>query len=763
MKSPFELIADAINRHTFIVAGLVLGVMLFALFGASMTSMKTGTETYLYTDEPVGSLLIHYTDLFGSDSVILIIEGDDVTSPAVLKYLEQLEADLSNERYIAGITGLPDLLKSVNGGVLPRSKAEIDACINALPEDYRTMILPSGTMTLMSVPLETGYPEEAERSIVETVNTVIGLSEPPAGITVSASGSPAFSVEMQDDMQKNMGNLIGLAMLLMIVAMALLFGHVRYRMLPVLIVFCGIILTFGVMGITGIPISSVVIAAFPVLIGIGIDYAIQFHSRFDEEVRRASIPEAIKTTITSSGPAILLAMIATALGFAALSLLAPSPMVADFGTICIIGIACCYLSAMIIVPTFAKLVNYRPKDETGNPFDDAESCQLEWKGCDQAPAVHESTKGSFMDKYDIALGKLAVKIAKNPIPVILVLLMLAMVGMQLDSRVIIDTDEDAMVDQNMPALITMNKVTSVMGSTSTVTAYVKADSIKDYETLKWMDEFGDYAVSQHNELTGATSIASYIRQYNGGVLPTNQNTIEQVWESIPESTRESYVSGNTEAVIEFSMDDISIPATQELIAHMEDDLDWYTMHPGMDVQYTGQMYMFSDLINGIKETKNLMTYLGFVMIFAFLLLVYRKFTAVSPLVPIVMIVGWNGLIMYSLGLTYSLLTATLGAMTIGVASEYTILIMERFEEEREKGEDTYTAIQTAIQKIGTAISVSGLTTVFGFSALLLSTSPIIQNFGTVTVITVGFSLVGAIVVMPAVISLMDRFRLDHTD
>lgn len=754
------MIADAINRHTFIVAGLVLGVMLFALFGASMTTMKTGTDTYLYTEEPVGSLLMHYTDLFGSNSVILIIEGADVTSPAVLKYLEQLEADLSDERYIAGITGLPDLVKSVNGGVLPQSQAEIDACITALPKEYSEKVLPSGTMTLMSVPLETGYPEDAEESIVNTVNTVIRLSEPPAGITVSASGSPAFSVEMKEDMQKNMGNLIGLAMILMVVAMALLFGHVRYRMLPVLIVFCGIILTFGVMGITGIPISSIVIAAFPVLIGIGIDYAIQFHSRFDEEVRQSSIPDAINTTITSSGPAILLAMIATALGFAALSILAPSPMVADFGTICIIGIACCYLSAMIIVPTFAKLVNYRPKDTDASP-EDAESCLLEWKGCDKPPKTRDGTKGSFMEKYDIALGKLAVKIAKHPIPIILILLMLALVGMQLDSKVIIDTDEDAMVDQNMPALITMNKVTSVMGSTSTITAYIKADSIKSYETLKWMDDFGDYAVSKHNELTGATSIATYLKLYNGGVLPSDQNTIEQVWKSIPESTRDSYVNGNTEAVIEFSMDDISIPATQELIAHMEDDLDWYTMHPGMDVSYTGQMYMFSDLISGIKETKNLMTYLGFVMIFVFLLLVYRKFTAVSPLVPIVMIVGWNGLIMYSLGLTYSLLTATLGAMTIGVASEYTILIMERFEEEREKGEDTYTAIQTAIQKIGTAISVSGLTTVFGFSALLLSTSPIIQNFGTVTVITVGFSLVGAIVVMPAVISLMERFRLEE--
>jgi len=87
-----------------------------------------------------------------------------------------------------------------------------------------------------------------------------------------------------------------------------------------------------------------------------------------------------------------------------------------------------------------------------------------------------------------------------------------------------------------------------------------------------------------------------------------------------------------------------------------------------------------------------------------------------------------------------------------------MLIMERYQEERSKGMDMEGAIQRSVQKIGTAVTVSGLTTVFGFSALIMSTSPIISNFGTVTVVTVAFSLIGAILVMPAVIAIMDRFE-----
>jgi len=84
--------------------------------------------------------------------------------------------------------------------------------------------------------------------------------------------------------------------------------------------------------------------------------------------------------------------------------------------------------------------------------------------------------------------------------------------------------------------------------------------------------------------------------------------------------------------------------------------------------------------------------------------------------------------------------------------------MERVDEELARGLDLFMAIQTSVQKIGAAITVSGLTTVFGFAALIFSEFNIISNFGITTVITVGFSLAGAILIMPAVIALMYRFE-----
>jgi len=112
--------------------------------------------------------------------------------------------------------------------------------------------------------------------------------------------------------------------------------------------------------------------------------------------------------------------------------------------------------------------------------------------------------------------------------------------------------------------------------------------------------------------------------------------------------------------------------------------------------------------------------------------------------------------MYILGIDYNPMTACLGSMTIGVAAEYTILVMERYLEEREESDNVIEAIKNSVRKIGSAILVSGLATFFGFSALILSTFPIISNFGLTTIIAVLFSLIGAVAVMPAVLSLVDQ-------
>ncbi|NLB00502.1 MAG: MMPL family transporter, partial [Methanomicrobiales archaeon] len=253
------------------------------------------------------------------------------------------------------------------------------------------------------------------------------------------------------------------------------------------------------------------------------------------------------------------------------------------------------------------------------------------------------------------------------------------------------------------------------------------------------------------------SVATLIRDYNGGVLPTTSAEVDAVVARIPEATLKSYLNGRMETVLQFSTVAMEMNAQKSFIEGIRSDIAWNDPPAGTTVTITGTGEMFTGLMDEIAESKTFMTLLGFAFILGFLLLVYRRIGAVSPLIPIAFVVGWCGAIMYLLGLDYTPLTAVLGSMSIGVASEYTIVIMERCEEELAKGVNYLEAIQTAVEKIGMAITVSGVATISGFAALTVSTFNIISNFGIVTVITIGFSLMGAILALPAVLSIMYRY------
>lgn len=732
MRSPFKLIGESITRRPFAVAAIFILVFIFALYGMGQTTMETGRDTYLDRSTPQGALLDKYLDTFKSESVMLLFECDNVLDTDVLAYIDRLQSEIEREEYVVRTQSVTDMVKQVSGGALPTSEAEIVMAKEQVQPELLSRYLPSNMMTISVVTLTPGVSKDNRNQVIDNIESRIAFSDLPPGVEVTVTGSPAFTKQMGEEISDSMGVLIGAAMLLMVLAVGLLFGHVRYRFLPVFVVGIGLTLTFGTMGFVGIPISMVVIGAFPVLIGIGIDYAIQFQSRFDEEARCAPTHEAVITTIQNSGPAIMYAMIATSLGFIAMWI-SPVPMVRDFGMVCVMGVVFCYLSALIVVPTFGMLVKYRPK-MTGD----------------------EST-GSAMETYDRFLGRVAKKIAKRPVSILLVLGLVALVGVQLDATIPINSDEETFVPDDMPAVVDLKKIRRTIGSTETLPLYVRGDGVTDLDTLTWVKEFGDYEVANNDKILSATSIVTHILQYNDGMMPVTQQEVDEVLAIIPEDLRKPYLSGETDAVIEFGLVEMENEVALSLVDRVRDDISWNHPPPGFTAEPTGMLEMFTGLMDDISDSKTMMTVLGFGMILIFLALVYRKLTAISPIIPIIFIVGWNGAIMYLISLDYTPLTAVLGSMTIGVASEYTILIMERFQEERRRGKARYDAIQHAVQKIGTAITISGMTTVFGFSALLLSTFNIISNFGIVTVITVGFSLIGAILVMPAVLSLMDRF------
>jgi predicted RND superfamily exporter protein len=80
----------------------------------------------------------------------------------------------------------------------------------------------------------------------------------------------------------------------------------------------------------------------------------------------------------------------------------------------------------------------------------------------------------------------------------------------------------------------------------------------------------------------------------------------------------------------------------------------------------------------------------------------------------------------------------------------------RFEEERDKSDDVWKALEETVSTTGVALVLSAGTTALGFLVLMLSPMPVVQQFGLVTALTVTFSLILSVAVLPVLIIMAEN-------
>jgi predicted RND superfamily exporter protein len=93
-----------------------------------------------------------------------------------------------------------------------------------------------------------------------------------------------------------------------------------------------------------------------------------------------------------------------------------------------------------------------------------------------------------------------------------------------------------------------------------------------------------------------------------------------------------------------------------------------------------------------------------------------------------------------------------------MGTEFSVLLMSRYFEERASGLDPRHAMSTASLRIGRAIMASGLTVMGGFAVLAFTNFPLLDNFGKVTALNIGISLISTLVLLPPLLVWADEDR-----
>jgi hydrophobe/amphiphile efflux-3 (HAE3) family protein len=544
------------------------------------------------------------------------------------------------------------------------------------------------------------------------------------GFTVTVTGSAALLAEINDRMRSDIAT-TGLVAVVVMTVILLLVLRARWRLLSLAVTAVGITWGFAVVGYLGIPLTMVTISGLPILIGLGVDFAIQLHSRYEEEAAQAD-GDPLGRTVRRLGPALGVAMVAAVVGFLALRL-SSVPMIRDFGVLLAVGAAMAFLAVWTVTPV--ALVwrdRRRPRRRRAS----------QRRGVERAV---QGMAGAF-GGHPAALASAAVLFIGG--------------GVWAQQRTPVESDPERFVPQDSSVLRDLHHLRDVAGTSADMGLFIEADDVTRADVLAWMADFEARALEDHpGQLLRSASIASIAASVIGA--PPTPGDADAVLAVTPPALERMFVSKDrTEAQILFSVGHLSLDDQEWLLDELRHDLD---PPAGVRVTPSGLAVIGIATVNALESNQMSMAWAAAAAVLAWLLLVFRSLRRAGlVLVPVLTAVGASALLVELLGLQVSALGALSSPLVVAICTEFSVLIVERYLEERRAGQSPDDAVATASLRIGRAFGASGLTVAGGFAALAVSGFPLLTSFGIIVAVNIVVSLVVSLVLLPPLLTWGER-------
>ncbi len=361
------------------------------------------------------------------------------------------------------------------------------------PKTRFAYLFPSATSALVQVRLRPGLSEAERERTIELIRQVTRERslKPTAGAEYVVTGIPVVVQGLADAVRSAIFVLLGAALLLMAATLALVF-RTRLRLLPLVVALLAAALTFGALSLAGGSLTMASIAVLPVLIGLAVDYSIQFQARHDEARIKRGLDdrEAAIAAATAGGPTIAAAGLATAVGFLVL-LLSPVPLVRGFGALLVLGV----VVALVCAATagLAALVRLAPADAGPRlPRARARVAAGWWRLADSWPGRAIGFRWARLRLWGIETSERALAHAVHrPRRVLAVGLAVAVLGLAVDTQSEVVSDVRELVPQDLQALQDVNTLQKETGVAGEIDVVVRAKDITDPAVVAWMTKFQD--------------------------------------------------------------------------------------------------------------------------------------------------------------------------------------------------------------------------------------------------------------------------------
>jgi uncharacterized protein len=635
-----------------------------------------------------------------------------------------------------------------------------------VPKARFAFLAPSSNAALVQVRLKAGLSDQQRRHAISLIEktTKDKFFRMQNGQQYVVSGVPVVADALATSVQHAVVVLLIAVLIVMAATLALVF-RARMRMLPLALALGAAALAFGVVALVGGSLTMASVAALPVLIGLAVDYAIQFHSRF-EEARRAGLQpaDAAPVAAAAGGPTIASAGLATGVGFLVL-LLSPVPMVRGFGGVLVLGIVLAFGCAL--TAGFAALSRFGDSRLRLPP-------SLRRARPDDVPPLFPRAR-AWLGR--VASGAVGTAV-ERPKRVLMVGLLLAALGWVADTQTTVISDVRQLVPQNLQALKDVNQLEQATGVSGELDVTVRGKDVTDPNVVRWMTSFEQRVLAAHGYKSGDTCsqaknppelcpALSLPDLFSASGQQITSQGIRSLLAAVPTYFSQGVISpDHTVANMAFGIRLMPLDRQKRVIDDIRSKLN---PPAGVTANVVGLPVLAAEANAELSSTgRRALTLLaGIAAVFLVLLLVRRRLRdAAVPLIPIAFATGWSALVLFLLRIPLNPMSAALGALVIAISTEFSVLLSARYKEERNSGAGAAAALERTYASTGSAVLASGTTAIAGFAALIVSDIRMLRDFGIVTVVDLTVALLGVMIVLPAALMWAEQhgpFRLSDLD
>lgn len=606
------------------------------------------------------------------------------------------------------------------------------------PKSRFQYLFPSSKSALIQVRLRPDLTPAQRAEVVDLVERAVAVDKfQLSNGSYRVTGAPVVLTGSQDAIERAVVTLLIGALIVMALVLLVVFPA-ELRLLPLALALMAAGLTYGLLALTGSRLGVGAVAVLPVLVGLAVDYAIQFQARADKAMRGGAAPDqAVRHAAGSGGPPVLAAALATIAALLALAL-SPVPLVRGFGLLLVAGVAI----AIVVVLT-------------------AGFATLGWAGGAGTAGERRAPARKVASLLGLRRGFTAV--TRQPGRALMLASLLAVAGWAAALLTPVSTDVAQLVPRGSQEAENLRALQDTTGAAGEIDVLIRAKNVTDPAVIEWMRDYqkrvleragykGESPRCDQAKLCPALSFTDLFENQD-----LDERRIKALLGTVGDFSRGVVSPGRKMATMAFGVRLESLNDQAEIISLMRDELD---PPPGVRTDVVGLTALAADASESLGNPWRRLLISGTALtLFLLVVLAVTRSPrrALPPVLSVALAAGVSSLLLWISRIDLNPMSAALSVFVIAIAGEFTLLIYLQYLRDRARDPDLTVAdgYRSSYRAIGPAVFASGVTALAGFAVLAISDIGMLRGFAVVAVVDLAVALAGTVLLLPAVTQVVE--------